>query len=119
MEKKITEKQIENAILDFLALLPNSVFWKNNNTGVFDPIRKSFRKTSRHHRNGCSDILGVLLDGNTGIGKFVAIEVKTKTGRVSKNQKQFLEDVRNCGGIAFVARSVDEVREILIGCASS
>ncbi|MEN4053279.1 VRR-NUC domain-containing protein [Sulfurimonas sp. NWX79] len=43
-------------------------------------------------------------------GHFIAIEVKAAKGRVSELQKWHLEQVRKSGGIAFVAKSVDEVK---------
>ena len=36
---------------------------------------------------------------------FTAIEAKTPTGRASKEQKNFIEQVSNAGGIAGIARS--------------
>ena len=113
MSKKVTEKEIENAILDYLTLLPGTYF-KNNTVGIYDPIKKVHRKPGKHHRNGVSDILGI--DAN---GRFVAIEVKTPSGKVSDNQKLFIEDINKHGGIAFVARSVDDVRERLVGQCKS
>ena len=109
MKKELTEKQIENSILDFLSYLPGC-YWKNNSVGVYDPIKKVHRKPGKYHRNGVSDILGF---DNTG--KFIAIEVKTSKGRLSQNQKLFLEDVNRNGGVGFVARSVDDVRKELYG----
>ena len=111
MKKDIKEKEIQNAILDYLAHCPGK-FWTNASTGIYDPVKKCFRRTPRHFVAGVSDILGVLPDGT-----FVAIEVKTAKGRVSENQKKFLEDIQRCNGIAFVARSIDDVRERLHGCA--
>ena len=108
MKKELTEKEIENAILDYLTLLPG-IYFKHNSVGIYDPIKKVHRRPGKHHRNGVSDILGC-----DGSGNFVAIEVKTKKGRLSENQKQFIEDINNNGGIAFVARSVDDVRERLV-----
>jgi len=113
MKKELTEKEIENAILDYLTLLPG-VYWKNNTVGVYDPVKKVHRKPGKHHRNGVSDILG--LDAN---GRFIAIEVKTKKGRISDNQKLFLEDINKHGGLGFIARSVDDVREKITGCDRS
>lgn len=105
MKKKISEKQIQNAILDYLALLPGT-YWACNNTGIYDNNRKAYRKPSKHFRHGVSDILGITNDGT-----FVAIEVKTSKGRVSEHQKRFLIDVLSNNGIAFVARSVEDVRK--------
>ena len=44
---------------------------------------------------------------------FTAIEVKTKTGRVSESQTNFINRVREAGGLAGVARSVEDARKIL------
>jgi len=45
---------------------------------------------------------------------FAAIEVKTARGRATKEQERFIEHIRNAGGIAGVARSVDEAKSILL-----
>lgn len=42
-------------------------------------------------------------------GRFVAIEVKTGSGRLSKSQKAFGEAVVRAGGSIIQARSVDDV----------
>lgn len=52
---------------------------------------------------GCSDILGIYK------GKFLGIEVKTKSGKLSERQALFIEQINMEGGLAFVARSVDDV----------
>tara|TARA_R100001510_G_C7638374_1_gene196230 strand:- start:136 stop:474 length:339 start_codon:yes stop_codon:yes gene_type:complete len=109
MKKDLTEKEIENAILDYLAHIPGT-YWKNNTVGVYDPVKKVHRKPGKYHRNGVSDILGV-----DSSGRFIAIEVKALKGRLSENQKTFIDDINKHGGLAFVARSVDDVREHLLG----
>lgn len=53
------------------------------------------------------------------IAVFTAIEVKTPTGRPSKEQLAFLEAVRSAGGIAVLARSIDDVQEGVNGFRSS
>lgn len=75
--------------------------------GTFDPKTRSFRKISHWYKKGVSDILGIYK------GKFLAIEVKTPTGRASPFQKTFLKDVTDCGGIGFIARSIEDVEENL------
>ena len=45
--------------------------------------------------------------------RFLAIEVKTKTGKVSPDQVKFLNRVNESGGLGFVARSVDDVIDTL------
>jgi hypothetical protein len=58
---------------------------------------------------GSSDIVGIAPDG-----RFLAIEVKTPTGRPTKEQLRFIAAVRNAGGIAGIARSVDEALQLIV-----
>ena len=57
---------------------------------------------------GGSDILGIAPNG-----AFMAVEVKTKTGRVSPEQQTFINAVRAAGGIAGVARSVEDALKLI------
>lgn len=104
---KQLEKSIENAILDWINLHPRGFAFKVNTMGVYDASIGGYRKTGKYTLKGTSDILGLWHD------KFLAIEVKTAKGRVSAEQKAFIEKVRSQGGIAFVARSLDEARRHL------
>lgn len=45
---------------------------------------------------------------------FAAVEVKTPRGRVKAEQQQFVDHIRSAGGIAGIARSVDEAKNILL-----
>lgn len=49
------------------------------------------------------------------IAVFAAIEAKTGSGRPSKLQRAFLDAVRNAGGLAGVARNVEDAADILRG----
>ncbi len=105
--KAPTETDTVRAILEWLAL--RRVFaWRNNTTGVYDPTRKCFRKFTG--MKGVSDILGVLPGG-----RLLAIEAKKKGGYPTPEQRAFIEAVNDAGGLAFVARSVDDVETRLIG----
>jgi hypothetical protein len=42
------------------------------------------------------------------VAVFLSIEVKTPTGRIRPDQQQWLETVQSAGGIAGVARSVED-----------
>lgn len=57
---------------------------------------------------GSSDLIGFSKQGH-----FIAIEVKTKTGRVTSEQQNFINAVRASGGIAGVCRSVEEALRLL------
>ena len=52
-------------------------------------------------------------DVGTVLAIFTAIEVKSDTGRATPEQLNFIEQVRKAGGIAGVARSEAEAREII------
>jgi Holliday junction resolvase len=52
---------------------------------------------------GVADIIGCHK------GRMLCIEVKTDKGRLSPHQEVFLEKVKQEGGLAFVARSVEDV----------
>ena len=63
---------------------------------------------------GVADIIGLkkLTDYDDCPLKHVqpfAIEIKTKEGKISKEQEDFLKMWETFGGLAFVARSVDDV----------
>lgn len=100
-----TEKQIENAILEYLSYIPDGMFWKNQSVGVWDATRNSYRLSrSKFQIKGTADILGVMK------GVFVAIEVKRPGGKVSEDQLRFIERVNKLGGVAFIAHSVVDVK---------
>ena len=63
---------------------------------------------------GSSDLIGLRavtvtpeMVGQT-VGLFAAVEVKSETGRLRREQQAFLATVQRFGGLAGVARSVDE-----------
>jgi hypothetical protein len=64
---------------------------------------------------GVSDIIGVVPPSikREWAGKILAIEVKTPRGRLSDYQKRFLAMIKRDGGIAGVARSVDDLIDLL------
>ena len=68
---------------------------------------------------GSSDLIGwrVYKVQAADIGKelaiFTAIEVKTKTGRVSGRQQNFIDQILKSGGIAGVARSGEDAINII------
>lgn len=46
-------------------------------------------------------------------GRFLAIEIKNEVGKTSPLQDVNIEQVKQAGGISFIARSVDDVREVI------
>ena len=60
---------------------------------------------------GSSDLIGYRqVDG---VAQFVALEVKSPTGRATAQQVQFLEHISGAGGCAGVVRSVDDAAALL------
>ena len=88
--------------------------WRNNSGSLPDP------RTGRYVQFGVgspggSDLIGyrkvTVTEAMVGqeIAQFAAVEVKTPRGRVKSEQQQFIDHVLSAGGVAGVARSVDEV----------
>lgn len=103
----LKENDIQKSILEWFTLQRSAFVWRNNSVGIYDPTRKAYRRPGTHTLKGVSDILGIWM------GKPLAIEVKSKIGRVSPDQKAFLENFVKQGGIAFVARSLEDVIKML------
>lgn len=81
------------------------LIWRNN-TGVLKnaagiPIKFGLCV-------GSSDLIGIAPGG-----RFLAVEIKTPTGKPTPEQTRFLEAVRARGGIAGIARSPAEALALL------
>jgi hypothetical protein len=114
--KAMTEQDIMRSIM----LAPHGCRLWRNNTGAIKG------QTGRLVRfglcKGSSDIIGITpititadMIGKT-IGVFTAIEVKTPKGKPTDEQINFIQRVKDLGGFAGVARSVDEALEITRQC---
>jgi hypothetical protein len=80
------------------------VFWYNTSTGIYDPRKKVYRRNnSPYAMLGVSDILGII-EG----GRMLAIEVKSKKGRATQAQKDFLTKINEMGGIGMIANDPDQ-----------
>lgn len=53
---------------------------------------------------GSSDILGILPNG-----KFLAVEVKAKNGKLSIDQEEFLKRINDNDGVGFVVYNLDDL----------
>ena len=100
----MTEADLMRAIQIRVSSLGHRVF--RNNVGMaWDkrgiPIR--FGLTV-----GSADLIGM-----TKTGRFLSIEVKTTTGRVTDEQHAWASMVNAMGGLAIIARSVEDVDVLL------
>ncbi len=103
---KIKEKDILKAIMQLLNRHPKvSRAWRQNSmTARFIGKDGKPRFVRANTAVGMADIQFMLKTGRSGF-----IEVKTPTGIVAEHQQQFLDEINAGGGLAFVARSVEDV----------
>ncbi len=109
------EKDIQAAILAYLKLVPGVVAWKAG--GGLLPLADGRRV--RMGAVGVSDIVGFWaipedrVHHLRGYALFLAIEVKREGRHPTQEQAAFLKLVTDSGGIAIVARSVEDVRRVV------
>jgi hypothetical protein len=104
MSKKDTpECLVLDGCLRYLEI--RGIYHWRNNTGAVQIAPGRFM---RFGKVGSSDILGILPDG-----RLLCVECKADRGRLSPEQKQFLADVRELGGLALVVRGWQELDEAL------
>lgn len=72
------------------------------------PAWSTHSSRNRPETPGMADILGVLPGG-----RFLAIECKAEAGKASELQLDFMASVNAVGGLAFVARSVEDVQRAI------
>jgi len=87
------EKDIVKSILKYLKTVPNCFSWKEHG-GMYGTA-------------GIPDIICCYC------GRFVAFEVKTETGKLTKLQEATIRKIKEAKGQAFKVTSVEEVKQIL------
>ena len=87
------ESDIVKAILKYLTTVPNCFSWKEHG-GMYGTA-------------GIPDIICCYC------GRFVAFEVKTETGKLTKLQESTIRRIKEAKGQAFKVTSVEEVKQIL------
>lgn len=101
----MTESHILADIRLSLGREPDFRVWRNE-TGTA-------RHLNRHVRyglcRGSSDLIGILAP----TGRLIALEVKTETGRPTREQLLFLDVVRRFGGFGAIVRSVQDAHAAL------
>ena len=102
---KETEAQIQKAILQWGAY-KKILMHRINVIGT--PLHKAGKTIYRPSTNkGMADIHATVLIGDIPVS--VWLEVKTKKGRISENQKAFNDVIKSFGGFYFVVRSIEDV----------
>jgi hypothetical protein len=107
-----TESAVLSMILRALRTHPKVVWFARMNSAAGKLVYPD-GKQSRFMRFGFTgqpDILGQVVGG-----ALLAVEVKRPSGRVSEDQKAFLDKAAKHGAVAVVARSVADVLSVLDG----
>ena len=109
-KREPTEAEILRAIIQLLHRHPRVAQCWRQNSGTFQERNRdgSVRYIRANTQKGMSDIMGILKDGRT-----LAIEVKSRTGRMRPGQEEFLQTIRSAGGVAGVCRSVEDAVRLL------
>ncbi|WP_310391379.1 VRR-NUC domain-containing protein [Hymenobacter sp.] len=89
--------EITSAIIAYLTRHGFKV-WRQNTSGIYDQHTGRWRKNPQGC-NGVPDIIGFRLAD----GVFVGVEVKAGRDTLRDDQKQFLNELKQAGGVAFVA----------------
>jgi len=97
------EGRIKAACLRYLEKL-QIMAW-NNPTGA---VQITPGRWLHFGKKGSADILGCLPGG-----RFLAVETKAPGGRLSPEQKQFLADIQDLGGLAVMVRGWKELDKVL------
>jgi hypothetical protein len=111
----MTEQQIQQRIRLTCSTEATRLF--RNNTGTLRD--QHGRPVSFGLCKGSADLIGwrtVTVTPEmvgTQVAVFTSIEVKTATGRLRSEQQQWLDAVQAAGGIAGVARSVEDAEALL------
>nr|DAG17403.1 MAG TPA: Nuclease [Caudoviricetes sp.] len=101
---RLNEHELQNEIR--LALSDSCVLFRINVGGAYTEDGRWF---SSGVPKGYSDLSGV----RRSDGRAVFIEVKTPTGRIRPEQRDFIEAMQKCGALAGFARSIEEAKRIV------
>lgn len=102
----MTETQIQRRIMVALSRIGVRIF--RNNVGT---AKQGSRTIKFGLCKGSSDLIG--WTEVNGVAVFTAVEVKRPMKKPTQHQAQFIEVVRNSGGISGVATSEDEAVELI------
>lgn len=99
---KSKETDLVRACLAFLEV--RGIYaWRNNSGAV-----KTDNRFIRYGKVGSCDILGILDDG-----RFLGIECKVGKRKTTMPQEEFMYAICSRGGVAFVARTIDDVADAI------
>lgn len=108
VRQKLRESDLHRAVARYLgAVLPPSIPWTTLGHGGGGRVRGAMLKASGMHA-GWPDVLVI-----GPRGRFIGLELKSTTGRLSDEQKDVHMRIEKAGALVFVCRSIDHVRSAL------
>jgi hypothetical protein len=108
---KISEKDIQKSVIDYLNILENQgkiYFIRTNSFAGYIKRRNGTYGWIQNNKSGCPDII---VCGHSG--KFIGLEIKVFSGKQSDYQKLAEADIRKAGGEYYIVRSVEDVKMII------
>jgi len=99
------ESDILAFVLDLLAA-HRFLYWRENNVGIYDPVKKVYR-TNKHRSKGVADVTVIVR------GIYVGIETKGDSGHMSADQRNFRDDVQKAGGAYYLISTREQAMDML------
>lgn len=95
-----TANELTKTIIWDMYHVRGGVAYRINNGATYDKKKGIYRKGVQ--RKGVPDIIGIIN------GKFYGIEVKIGKDRQSADQKIIEQEIKNAGGVYFIAKTYDD-----------
>jgi len=107
----VPERDVLEAVLELLQRHPKVAWARRMNTGVTKyKDHNGVERFVKFGFNGCPDIIGQLRPVPPNpVGAWLGIECKSDRGQPTPEQEAVLDTINAAGGVAFVARGVDDV----------
>ena len=105
MKPKLSEKDIQRQVLDYLAI--KRLFHWRNNTGMIFSEYKGKKRAFKMGQVGSPDIFIVIL------GQIIGLEIKSPKGKQSENQIEWQKAFEKAGGKYHLIYSVEELQNII------
>lgn len=114
-----SEAEVQSAVVQLLRTHPRVAWFGRFNSGSavaehtngdkrYTAFYRLYLRGMAARSRGLSDVMGQLTDGRLFI-----LEIKSRRGRATPEQNEFIDVVLKAGGIAGIVRSVDDVVALL------
>lgn len=103
MNNNPLEKEVQNAILDYLSWKKNLMYWRQNTTPTYNQKGQRYQAMPKHSLRGVPDIIVIKN------GKFIGLECKRKGAKPSEHQMAFMKNCILNGGEYHIVTCIDDV----------